>query len=143
METTNDYTISEIDDTDRHWIGFSVQNMIRLIDERSFGEVMDYFDPGLLDRFFGKCLEEYNAGRLDKNILTFAFGCGLGEYLVRKLGFRWVLFSDSRGSDLAVADKEKKLVVFPISSTRKRFEVSEAEGFTAIADTVLSRYSSN
>lgn len=83
------------------------------------------FDVGLLDDAFENVMKESWWKRQRKFILITGFGYALGQYLVDKLGFEWLVYKDYQGKDVAVKHVASGIICFPISSLRKRMKTRE------------------
>ena len=83
------------------------------------------FDVELLDNALENAMKESWWKRQRKFILITGFGYALGQYLVDKLGFEWLVYKDYQGKDVAVKHRASGIICFPISSLRKRMKTRE------------------
>lgn len=139
MAIEENFSTRELNQADKEWIESSLQILRTLINERSLNSIENYYDAILLDEFFIKCMIDFKAGKLDRDSIASAFGCGLGECLINQFGFKWVIFTDKYGTDLSLYQKENNIYAFPISSTHKRFDSVDAGTF----DSIVRAYKAN
>lgn len=84
-----------------------------------------HFDAKLLDKTFSNAMNQSWWRRERKFILITGLGYALGQNLVDKLGFEWIVFKDFQGKDVAVKHRQSGLICFPISSVRKRLQLKQ------------------
>ena len=74
--------------------------------------------------------------REDPNEVINALGMALGEHLARGLSLEWVVVTDEHGTDLALHGDPGDMLLFPLSSTAKRYETQEYEFFEWFYDMI-------
>lgn len=79
----------------------------------------------LLDKAFVHIMQEKWWKRPRKFMIATGLGYALGQYLVKKLGFKWIVYNDYQGRDIAVKHVVTGIVAFPISAVRKRLKSRE------------------
>lgn len=78
--------------------------------------------------------------RVDPNDLINILGTVFGEHLVRRTTARWVVATDSSGTELAVHHAATDLLVYPANAVAKRWVANESGAFIrAMADEVARR----
>ena len=75
-----------------------------------------------LDEAFEKVMKEAWWRRPKKFFINMALGYALGQNLVDNLGFKWLVYRDLQGQDVAVKHEGSGLICFPISAVRKRLK---------------------
>ncbi|NEM90916.1 DUF3806 domain-containing protein [Galbitalea soli] len=87
--------------------------------------------------------DESPAGeRSDPNTSINLVGIVFGEHIVRRTSMRWVVATDSAGTELAVFDPETTFLVYPANAVAKRWTNSEPGAFiVAMADDIATRLS--
>lgn len=78
--------------------------------------------------------------RNDPNVLINVLGTAFGEHLVRRTPMRWVVASDSFGTELAVHDAATDALVYPANAIAKRWTNAEPGSFiSAMSDEIARR----
>ncbi len=132
MSISSDHSITVTDQDANDWIASQVQELKIYIDKKTGNVLTEVPDLKTLDIYFQIGLSEMQSGELERSDLVNMFGAAFGQYFVDKAGFRWVLFSDKYGEDLAVQHPTRGTVGFPLSSTSKRLNDETAGHFDAI-----------
>ena len=78
------------------------------------------YTPETLDNL----IDLYNAKKLDcsQNAFVNSVGVAMGDYLVEKLGMKWIIVEDEYGRDFGTTIGEIKLTNFPLNSVLKAIE---------------------
>jgi len=88
-------------------------------------------NPAALDRAFGCWLSQWQSrtGAEDPNTIINCIGLAFGQSLVDCLGMRWVVVTDSNGTDMGVCFGEpaNRVLVFPTHAVAKRLETKETD----------------
>lgn len=123
METQHDeYTLSK---RELAWKEDALQVALGLV-ENYVDENPTYpYDVALLDEVFEKVMALSWWKRPRKFAIITGLGYALGQYLVDKMGFEWMVYKDFQGKDIAVKHAGSGIISFPISSVRKRIKTKE------------------
>jgi len=90
-------------------------------------------EPRSLDNAFLGWSEKDQGETVDANTLVNALGIAFGQYLVDRLGMRWVVVSDEAGTDLAVHGSPGDILIFPTSAVAKRVASGEGPFFEELS----------
>jgi hypothetical protein len=86
-------------------------------------------DMAELGAFFDAQLTSWMAApqeeRGDPNPFINLIGLGFGEYLRRECGLRWVLATDSQGSEIAIHGEAGDVIMYPTNMVAKRWVARE------------------
>lgn len=77
------------------------------------------FDPVDIDAAIASWARDSVARKESASEMVDALGAFLGDYLVKKHGLEWMVYSDGQGSDLCVIDKQVFVYSFPHSAIYK------------------------
>jgi hypothetical protein len=82
--------------------------------------------------------------RSDPNASINIIGTAFGEHLVRRTPMKWVVATDSFGTELAVHDAASDLLVYPANAVAKRWTAKENGTFIrTLADGIALRVGPN
>lgn len=107
---------------------------------------VDLNDAGAVGRLYDALLSDWSGApadrREDPNVLINILGTAFGEHLVRRTPMRWVVASDSLGTELAVHDLATGLLVYPANAVAKRWASADPGTFIAVMSDDIARRTS-
>jgi hypothetical protein len=75
--------------------------------------------------------------RSDPNPLINLIGLGLGEYLRRECGMRWVLATDGHGFEIAIHREPGNVILYPTNIVAKRWVAQERGIIPELAEAMV------
>lgn len=124
-----------LNEEDQKWIETSLQIAREMVEFYLKVQPEYPYEPELLDKVFVECLNDLDNKMLEPNVVVAAVGCGMGQCLIDKLGFQWIIYKDQQGSDLALRHPVTGWISYPMSSVFKRLETKERGFVKGIFDT--------
>jgi hypothetical protein len=113
-----DQTIREITPDDAVWIAGQVSLAGRIAEHY---QERGNLDPIALDRVFNAWKDDQTTDKPPDQEIAQGLGCAFGDFLVRNHGVRWVVVTDSFGTELTVLSKTG-WQTYPINSVWKRID---------------------
>jgi hypothetical protein len=138
MAIGNERKIRELQDDDIDWIGARLRELRIFLELKSGERLKDIPDPAFLDKYFEIAVAEMREGLIPQETLIHMFGAGFGQYFEEKTDYKWVVYSDEYGTDLALRHEKTGALGFPISSTSKRLSDETAGTFVSIYDVLTA-----
>ena len=142
MSIGNNKQIIELTDDDIIWIENSLETTKEMIEYYLNVEASYYFEPDLLDEVYTISVLDLKNGGISESVIINSLGCGLGQVMVDKLNFKWIIYEDEYGKDIALKHK-CGFIAFPISSVQKRIGNEERGFFRSIYDSFKSELKKN
>jgi hypothetical protein len=111
---------------ERAWIA---QNLVsaRAIVANHTKDASEDLKLGSLEEALSMWSSRAHPDRVDPNTFVNTVGIAFGQVLVDRLGLKWAVVTDERGTDVAVHGSPGDILAFPISAVAKRV----ADGETA------------
>lgn len=104
---------------------------------------IDLNDADAVARLYDSLLSNWSDApadrREDPNVLINILGTAFGEHLVRRTPMRWVVVSDSLGTELAVHDLATDLLVYPANAVAKRWTSADPGTFVSFMSDDIAR----
>jgi hypothetical protein len=132
MDIDKDHTITEVTDNDYNWIISYLRKLRKYLEYKSGQNLQEVPEPKFLDEYFQVALDDLKRGKINGDDLVNMFGAGFGQYFEEKTDFKWVIYSDKYGTDLAIRNTITGVIGFPLSSTSKRLFDEYAGTFEGI-----------
>ena len=134
MNVSDNFEVLELNQEDQKWVETSLQIAKEMVDFYLKVKPENYLDPLLLDQLFIACLEDLEQKKITPNVIVAALGCALGQCLINELGFRWIIYKDELGADVALKHDQSNWFAYPISSVLKRIDTGETNFISAIVE---------
>ena len=96
--------------------------------------VENKFDPKTIDDLFVVLLKEIESGEVANEMVANTIGCAMGHGLSKQLGFKWIIYTDEYGTELAAKNDNNNWIAFPLNSVWKRIESKETGFVRSIFD---------
>jgi Domain of unknown function (DUF3806) len=119
--------IEEPNEAEQQWVASCIAGVQQLVTTYSPSDIGTTLDAGILDRTYAGwfATKESNTDRI--NAVINSIGFALGQLLVEKSGFRWVVATDEYGCEMAILALPGRgdVLVYPPNLIVKRWQSGE------------------
>jgi hypothetical protein len=135
MSTEKNFEEVELNKEDLEWIDTSLKIAREMVEFYLKVKPEYYYEPELLDKVFVECLKDLDNKMIQPNVVVAALGSAMGQCLIDRLGFKWIIYKDDQGTDLALKHPVSGWISYPMSSVYTRLETKERGFVKGIFDT--------
>jgi Domain of unknown function (DUF3806) len=131
-------TFSDLSDKERAWIQGQLDALPLFVEAYSPGDKDQPVTLDVLDRAFDSWLSQRVKDEMQINGAINIVGIRFGQFLVDEAGFRWVIATDKRSSELAILalPGRGEVLAYPANFVAKRWERGESNFLVAAFDAV-------
>ena len=136
--------ISELNDSERAWLEAHVNVAGILVETYAAARSRAPLTPESLDIAWSAWISGASDDVEMANTIVNARGAAFGQFLVDSAGFRWVVATDERGTEMAVVALEgtADVVVYPMNLVAKRYEAKERGFIPQLLERIRDQVSS-
>ncbi len=125
-------------DKDKNWLAQSLVNA-RIIESHYWKNPLPKekeFLPEVLDEVFNLWMNDKSTTKQQANLVIISLGAASGQWLVDNYNMKWIIVTDSYGTDYAVIHKKWNIIAYPLSSVKEGVAENKKKFFSTIASTI-------
>jgi len=126
---------------DKNWLAQSLQNA-RIIENQYWKKPIPKeteFSPELLDQVFDLWVSDTSKTKEKADMIIISLGAALGQWMADHYNMKWIIVTDSYGTDYALIHKRWNIVAYPLSSVKEGVEENKKKFFGSTAATIQNQ----